>query len=154
MPTVNGKLPGHVFHAEQGGRVSLDISLKLWTRDRVEYLQIIKNGKVLHEARLDKWARAGGQLPKVSFERSGWLLTRAVTNNPETYRFASTGPYYVQIGPTARISRAATQLFVDWIDARITQIEDQQFTGRDQVLDEFRTARQYWQRRAEQANAE
>jgi len=154
LPTVNGKLPGHVFHAAPGGHVSLDISLKLWTRDPINYLQIVKNGKVLHEARLDKWARQGGQLPKVSFDQSGWLLIRAVTNNPETYRFASTGPYYVQIGPAARISRAATQMFLDWIDARISQTEQQQFTGRDKVVDELRSARQYWQRRAEQANAE
>jgi hypothetical protein len=154
MPTVNGKLPGHVFRGEQGTSVALDIALKLWTRDRIEYLQVIKDGKVHHEARLDEWAAKGGQLPRVSFDRSGWLLIRAVTANPKTYRFASTGPYYVQIGSAPRISRAATQLFVDWIDARITQIERKQFTGRDEVLDQFRTARQYWQRRTNQANAD
>ena len=52
------------------------------------------------------------------FDRSGWFLVRAVTDLPKTYRFAMTGPYYVEIGPQRRISKSAAQFFVDWVYER------------------------------------
>jgi hypothetical protein len=83
-----------VFQAEQGQTVELDIALNLSIRspDKVDYLEVVQDGKVVQEVRLDKFAEAKGKLPPVKFTTSGWMLVRAVTNNPKTYRFASTGP--------------------------------------------------------------
>jgi len=36
----------------------------------------------------------------VKFNESGWFLVRVITDNPKTFRFASTAPYYVEIGLT------------------------------------------------------
>ena len=104
-PRINGELPGHVFEAAAGETIELDIALDLSTREKIAYLEIVKNGRVDREVRLAEYAQSGGRLPKVSFQESGWLLIRAVTNNEQTYRFASTGPYYVEIGQRPRISR-------------------------------------------------
>ena len=65
-----------------------------------------------------------GSLGVVQFDSSGWFLVRAVTDNPRTFRFASTGPYYVEICATKRrISRTSAQFFLDWTRERVGRIK-------------------------------
>ena len=122
QPEVNGLPPGHVFRGSTGEPIELTVALQLATRDKVEYLEIIKNGEVAQHVRLAQWAEAGGKLPPLTFQRSGWLLVRALTNNQATYRFATTGPYYVEFDNQPRISRQAVQFFVDWVYQRARQV--------------------------------
>ena len=103
-PLVQGELPGHVFRAAAGTKLDLEIGLTLSTRDPISYLEIVKNGQVKHSIPFDKYSKSG-RLPNVEFDSSGWFLVRAVTDLPNTYRFAMTGPYYVEIGGKPRISR-------------------------------------------------
>jgi hypothetical protein len=152
--SVDDMLPGHVFQQDVGESLSLAIGLTLWTRDKIDYLEVIKNGQVEHEVRLEQWARSGGRLPPLAFHDSGWFFIRAVTNRPETYRFASTGPYYVEFGAKRRISRRSVQFFLDWIDERLKHLDQQDHPGRDAQRDECLTARQFWQNLLGQANAE
>ena len=107
-------MPGHVFQEPEGRPAEFEIGLTLSTREPIHYLEIIKDGKVEHEVRFDEYAKSG-RLPKVRFDRSGWFLVRAVTDLPKTYRFAMTGPYYVEIGATPRISKRSAQFFLDWV---------------------------------------
>ncbi len=153
-PRVNGQLPGHVFHAATGESVTLHAALNLATRDPLDYLEIVKNGQVEHEVRLDEWAREGGELPEVVFEESGWMLIRAVTAHPRTYRFASTGPYYVQIGGERRVSRQAAQFFLDWVHERARRVDLADPDQRATVLRYHRAARDFWQRVLDAANAD
>ena len=154
-PRINGQLPGHVFTADDGNTVKLSIRLNLSLREKVEYLEVIKNGKTVHEVRLSDYAKAGGKLPEVVFQQSGWLLIRAVTTNPKTYRYASTGPYYVQIGEKPRISRAAAKFFLDWVFERARQIaEIPDPEEREAILSYHRAARDYWQKRVDSANVD
>ena len=92
--------------------------------DRVTYLEIVRDGRVENEVRLDKWKEMGGKLPPVKFTESGWFLVRAVTEQSKTYRYAMTAPYYVEIGEERRISRASAQFFVDWCHARQKMLGD------------------------------
>ena len=101
-PSVEGQPPGHVFKADRGQTVELEIGLSLSTRDKVSYLEIVKDGVTEHEVRLDKWKATGGKLPPIKFTESGWFLVRAVTDEPSTYRYATTAPYYVEIGAQPR----------------------------------------------------
>ncbi|MCA9178710.1 MAG: CehA/McbA family metallohydrolase [Planctomycetales bacterium] len=151
-PLVNGELPGHVFQAPAGGTLSLQPTLNLALRDRVDYLEVVKDGKVVHQVRLDKYAEAGGRLPEVEFDQSGWLLIRAICTTPHTFRFASTGPYYVEIGEQPRISQRDAKFFLDWVVERATRIR---LTGaqRDEVIQYHRAARDYWQQKLDAANA-
>jgi len=116
-PNVEGELPGHVFKADAGQQVELEVGLTLSTRDPISYLEIVQNGRSVQEVRLDQFAKAGGKLPPVKFSESGWFTIRAVNDLGTTHRFAMTGPYYVEIGYQPRISRASVQFFLDWLDA-------------------------------------
>lgn len=152
-PTVNGELPGHVFRADAGSTVELEIGLTLSTCDPISYLEIVKNGQVEHSVPFDKYAK-GGRLPALKFEASGWFLVRAVTDLPNTYRFAMTGPYYVDIGGRPRISRGAAQFFVDWVYERARAIELIDPQQKREVLDWHRQARDFWKKLLSRANAE
>jgi hypothetical protein len=153
-PRVNGQLPGHVFTAPPGQAVELEISLDLATREKIEYLEIIKNGRLDRDVRLDEYAKLGGRLPSVAFQESGWMLVRAVTNNDRTYRFASTGPYYVEIGGAPRVSRKSAQFFLDWVHERVRRIKLDDPRQREDVLKHHRAARDFWQDRVAAATAE
>ncbi len=154
LPQVEGELPGHVFTAEAGQVVELDVALTLHTRDPISYLEIIKNGEVEYNVRFDEYAR-NPHLPKIRFERSGWFLLRAVNDVTKTYRFAMTGPYYVEVGYQPRISRRSAQFFLDWVYERARQIArlpDPEIRRR--LLEEHRVARDYWQDLVRRANGE
>ena len=153
-PRVNGQLPGHIFQAAAGETVRLRASLKLSLRDKVEYLEVIKNGKVEHEVRLDQYARSGGRLPTLEFQESGWMLVRAVSNYGKSYRLGSSGPYYVEIGKRPRISRQSAQFFLSWAKQRIKQIESQQLENAAAILAHHRQAQRFWQTFVDQATAE
>ena len=153
-PSVDGRLPGHVFYFEQGKTPDFEIGLTLSTRKAISYIEIIKNGQVEKSIRFDQY-RAGGRLPKLEFDASGWFLIRAVTDLPETYRFAMTAPYYVQIGEQPRISRRAAQFFLDWVYERarqIRKIEDP--AQRAALMQAHRQARDFWQNLLSKANAD
>lgn len=153
LPSVEGHAPGHVFRAAEGAALELEIGLTLSTRQPISYLEIIKNGRVEHSIRFADYAESG-RLPRLHFDRSGWFLLRAVTDLRKTYRFAMTGPYYVQIGPQPRISRQAAQFFLDWTDERTRQIELADAQQQREVLGYYRRARDFWQTLRDRANAE
>ncbi|MDP6443643.1 MAG: CehA/McbA family metallohydrolase [Pirellulaceae bacterium] len=153
-PLVNGELPGHVFQAAQGESVDLSIQLELALREKVDYLEVVKNGKVVHEVRLDDYKKKRGKLPNVEFTESGWLLVRAVADNPVTYRFASTGPYYVEIGEQPRISKGDAQFFLDWVHERVRRVKLEDAAEREEVVRYHRAARDFWQKIVDKANAE
>lgn len=152
-PTVEGELPGHVFHADAGGKLDLELGLTFSTRDPISYLEIIKNGAVAENVRFDQYATSG-RLPKVQFDRSGWFLVRAVAEVPKTYRFAMTGPYYVEIGYQRRISRRAVQFFLDWVNERAEQIKLDDPQQQREVIAWHRQARDFWQDLLSKANAD
>jgi hypothetical protein len=147
-------MPGHVFTADRGQSVELQIELKLSTRDPIDYLEVVQDGKTVHEVRLDQWVKAGGNLPPVKFDHSGWFLIKAVTSNPKTFRFASTGPYYVEIGYEPRVSKKAAQFFVDWVYERAGRIKLDDPAQKEEVLQYHRQARDFWRKKLEAANAE
>lgn len=156
-PHVEGQPPGYVFQADAGKTVELEIGLTLSTRDRVSYLEVVKDGLVEHEVRLEKWKESGGRLPPVKFSESGWFLVRAVTDESNTYRYATTAPYYVEIGYRPRISRKSAQFFVDWCRERMqflqmAKLDDEKH--RQELLGYWRRAEEYWQGLAAKATVE
>jgi hypothetical protein len=166
-PSVEGRPPGYVFHLDQVGALTLEIGLNLATRVPVDYLQIVKDGAVEQEVRLDRFAAQGGKLPPVEFRASGWFLVRAVTNNMKNYQFASSGPYYVEGSGVERsgveragqrrVSRASVKFFLDWIAAAETRlrglagIDDAQ---REKLLAEQASAREFFAELMKSANAD
>lgn len=150
-PLVEGQPPGSVFHLAPGQTRSFQIGLNLafYSQTHIEYLEIIKNGKVLHTVRLDELAQAAGRLPEVPFEASGWFLVRAVTNAVDEYQYATSGAFFVEQAYQPRVSRSAVEFFVAWLDELATE-----FAGQQAMQDDLAAARPFWQRLLEQANAE
>jgi hypothetical protein len=91
-------------------------------------------------------------LKSLVFERSGWFLVRAIADVPTNFRFASTAPFYVEIGDRPRVvHRADVAFFLEWIDTRIAAVtanRDGRLTDPVQkaaVIESHREARRYFE---------
>ncbi len=140
-PTVEGEYPGHVFRADEGQQVELEVSVNLATREKIEYFEIVQNGAVAHSVRLDAFKQSGGRLPKVVFKTSGWFVLRVVTNNQKTHRFAMTAPYYVEIGYQPHISRESAQFFLNWTEERMRMLKPE-----DAEQDRWQATHGFWEK--------
>ncbi len=148
---VNDELPGATLRASANSKLSLNVALDLTVADPVEYVDVIFNGEALYHARLDEYARQGGKIPLLEVDRSGWLLVRVVTGREETYRLATSAPFYVQFDGQARISKAACQLFLDWLEHARTE---QKNGGSDATEPYYTAAKKFWTERIAQSNAD
>jgi hypothetical protein len=146
------QLPGHVFTAPQ--QVDLELTGVLEGRDKVSQLEIIRDGRIERQVAAAEFAKSGS-LGKLTFNTSGWFLVRAIAENPKTFRFGSTGPWYVEIGESMRrVSRKSAQFFLDWTDERMQRIKVNDPAQREEVLEPHRRAREFWADLVERANAE
>ena len=144
-PRANGELPGHVFKAQAGQELDLVIEANLGTREKIDYFEIIKNGRPEIQVRLEDWVAEGGRLPAVTFDDSGWMMVRVVTRNTETYRTACSGPFYVEFDGQRRVNPEAVQFFLDWVYERARAIQVEEGGQRAEVLRYHRAARDFWQ---------
>ena len=113
----------------------------------------MQNGEPIHQIRLADWVNKKGQLPHVKFRESGWLLVRAVNDVTQTYRFATTGPYYVEIGERPRISHGGSEFFLEWLIERTDNLKIENKKEREVVLKYHRQAHDFWQNLVDTANA-
>lgn len=122
-PVANGKPPGEVFEAAAGETVSLDVAVNVTVREKISYFELIKDGRVAASVRYEELAKTG-HFPPLEFDESGWCLVRAITDLEETYRFATSAPWYVEIGDTPRrISKESAQFFLNGLGERRQQLE-------------------------------
>ncbi len=148
---ANGHWPGHVFTAKSP--LEIEVEAALATRDPISTIEIIKNGRVDSAVTFEEWKRTG-KLGRLKFSESGWFLVRAIADNPKTFRFASTAPFYVEIGKRKRlISRESAQFFLDWVRERMGRIKLDDPKQREEVLGYHRMAEKFWQEKFESANA-
>jgi len=147
--TANGKLPGEVFVAEKP--LSIELAAKLDGRDPVEAFEIVRDGKV------ERTVPAKDALGRLEFASSGWFLVRSVAKNEKTFRFASTAPFYVEIGAEKRrVSRASARFFADWVEERMGRIrqavkDEKQLA---EILEPQLKAKEFWSELAKKANAD
>lgn len=148
---VSGQPPGHQFQLDSGESRDFQIALNLafYEKAPVEYLEIVKNGQVLHEIRLNELAKQQGRLPTLNFDSSGWFLVRAMTSTTSNYQYATTGPYYVQANYQPRISRASVQFFIDWLETAAVEFDD-----KPDVLKDIAAAKPFWEDLLRKANAD
>lgn len=150
-PLVQGQPPGAVFHLPAGTQHSFQIGLNLafYAQTHIEYLEIVKNGSVLHTVRLDELAQAGGKLPEVPFDGSGWFLVRAVTDATDRYEYATSGAWFVEQDYQPRISRTAAEYFLTWLDDLSREFADDANLQADVAA-----ARPFWEDLRSRANAD
>jgi hypothetical protein len=149
-PKVEGEYPGHVFQVDAGQECELEIGLTLSTRETIDYIEVIRDGEAIYNVRLDEFVGKQGRIPPLKFRQSGWFLARAVTSANKTYRFASSGPYYVEVGERPRISLASARFFRDWAQERAKLLKG---TAPAATLERYQAAIGFWQKLVEQANS-
>jgi hypothetical protein len=77
-----------------------------------------------------------------------------MADTPGTFRFASTGPFYIEAARAPRrISKASAQFFVDWVRERKERIKLDDGRQRQEVLKYQTEAEQFWREKLAQANA-
>ena len=140
---VEGFPPGNVFVVDAPGPRKFEIALDLsfYQQSQVEYLDVLQDGKTIHNIRLADFAAGKGRLPPVVFTESGWFAVRAVANQGAAYQYAASGPYYVEFQGRRRVSRDSVQYFLDWLDEG-----EKKFAGDEPRAAAFRAARPYWQK--------
>jgi len=152
--TANGEIPGHVFKKGAGKSMTLKLNAKITSRDPIAKIEIIRNGNVERTVSFADWEKSGS-LGELTFNESGWFLVRAITDNAKTFRFASTAPFYVEIGETkSRISKSSAQFFLDWVRERMKRIKTDEPAQLDEVLKPHLQAEEFWKKKVEAANAE
>ena len=91
----------------------------------------------------------------MAFKSSGWFLVRAIADHPQTFRFASTAPWYVEVGDSRRrVSRGSARFFLEWTEERMKRVKVDDPDRREEVLEPHRAAHQFWTDLVESANAE
>ncbi len=131
---ANGQWPGHVFRSD--GPLQIELQARLDSRDPIAAVELVRNGRVERIA-----------LPQtIELSESGWFLVRAIADVTNTFRFASTGPWYVEIGHQPQpVPRESAQFFVDWVRERIASLKLDNPQQRAEVLRPLREAERFWQ---------
>jgi hypothetical protein len=118
QPFANDRLPGQVFHLSSEGVLEVDMAMNLAVREKVNYMEVIRNGQLAQSIRLDEWAKTG-HFPLLRIKEPGWFLVRVVTEAPNNYRFGMTAPWFVETADgKSLISRRSAQFFLDWLAER------------------------------------
>jgi hypothetical protein len=152
LAEADGRHPGAVFRSPGGGprRVSLDI--RVLGDDPLEAVEVIRDGVVVERLAGENLGERVRARPLV-FESSGWFLVRAIAAVPGTFRFASTAPFYVEVGEGRdTIHRDHVAFFLRWIDERIAALQADQkgdladSVRKEEVLRPHREARRFFER--------
>ena len=153
---ANGRLPGAVFAADGGKPLGVKLDVQLTTLDRLAKLEVIQNG-IVERTIPCSGDRDQTLSASLTINESGWFLVRGIAENPKTFRFASTAPFYVELGQEKRwISKASSRVFLDWVNERIDRVKAN-VTDKSQqaeVLRSHESARKFWQKKVREANAD
>ena len=147
---ANGAFPGAELKAAAGETLSTTIEIELVSEDAIVELAVIGNGEVIERIPCDPDTRRQRFTTNLSTDESGWFLIRAIAKNDKTFRFASTGPFYVRIGEESSAIRAASvRFFQRWLNARIQRLRAAvpDAADRQRVLQPHVQAQGYWEQR-------
>ncbi len=151
--TAGGELPGHVFTTAEGGEVRVELKGDLVARDTIRAIEVVRDGEVVSRVLAADFARTGS-LGTLAFKASGWFLVRAIADNPKTFRFASTAPFYVEVGAAKhRVSKSAAEFFLAWARERAGRVKLDDASQRRDVLKHHAAAERYWADLVRKANA-
>jgi len=156
LVTANQTDPGNTIQVPAGKEKTVHVDIRLTSQDTIAKLELIQNGKVTQTIACSKATKQ--QIShQFTVDHPGWFLIRAIADVDETFRFASTAPWFIEVeGKIPHISRTSAQFFLDWVNERIDRVtknvEDPQ--NRAEVLIWHHQAKTFWQQKIDSANAE
>ncbi|MCG8651800.1 MAG: hypothetical protein MI861_18310, partial [Pirellulales bacterium] len=142
---------GHVFQASSGEALRLQPELNLSVRDPVDYLEVIWNGKVHYSARLDEFAKGGGEIPPLLIKESSWVTIRVVTLYEDHFRAAMSAPWYIDFDSQRRITTTGVEFFREWLSEYETRLRRLPPDQLQRHVPFVRAARKFWAAQAERA---
>jgi len=123
--TLGGKTLGDELALPAGTQ---NIAFTAWLRSfvPVDHLELVCNGKVVRELRLNPDRRSADIRETVPIFETGWCLLRASSDKPEhpvldDYVYATTSPIYIHVAGSAPHPKEDAAFFLTWID-RLTAI--------------------------------
>ena len=107
-----------------GKEQEIHFSAELFSIVPVDHLQIVCNGKVMRELKLDADRSRAHVDGSIQIETSGWCVLRAFSDKAEypildLYPYATTSPIYVNVPGAPLHSPADAAYFVAWMDRLI-----------------------------------
>jgi hypothetical protein len=153
---ANNQPPGSTLRAENAPMLTVELGVELTSVDPIAAVELVRDGAVAAKGTYEPSTHRVTFSPVV-FGKSGWFLVRALTSRTDTFRFASTAPFYVEVGAVPRrISRAAVKFFRAWTDERIAAIEGSPLDAeKAKILVGFqREGARVWDRLLAEANAD
>jgi hypothetical protein len=149
-------LPGATLDVGAGKTLEVQLEIELTSIDRVPRLEVIQNGEVVQTVECSGDLTQQRSL-KLNVNGPGWFLVRAVADVDETFRFASTAPWFVETEQTKhRISRRSAEFFLDWVNERIGRVKANVADEAElrEVLAWHEKAQTFWEERVKRANAD
>ncbi|MCC9603963.1 hypothetical protein LOC67_25710 [Stieleria sp. JC731] len=153
-PRLAGELPGHVFESRRGEVLQLFPELNLTVRDPVDYLEVIHNNRVHYSARLDEFAKAGGKIPPIEAQESGWVIMRVLTLYEGHYRAAVTAPWWIEYDGQRRVSDESVDFFREWLSAYEKRLTATRPNDIEKEAPFVRAARRFWEQKAGNVNSQ
>lgn len=151
---ANDSPPGTVFHGDGNSPLNVQLHADLILQDPATHLDIIQNGAVVRQIPITP-DQTAYDLGSLALRESGWFLVRVICDVPETFRFASTAPFYVEMPESPRrVSRRSAAFFLDWVRERRNRIHLDNPNQREPVLKWHRLAEDFWRQKLAEANAE
>ncbi len=125
---TNGPLVDFTFGGEMlGGQLEFDaaqaavpFTAKLQSIVPVDHLEVVCNGKVVQDLKLDGTRDSADVAGTIPIKESGWCLLRAWSEKAEypvmdKYAYATTSPVYVTVGGKRAYSKTDAEYFQAWI---------------------------------------
>jgi len=138
---ANGHWPGYVFKGK--GPLQIQLQAQLDSRDPVRAIELVRDGRVEQIT----------SSQTITIQESGWFLVRVIADATNTFRFASTGPWYVEVGDQPRpVRRESAQFFLDWVRERMATLKLDNGPEREEVMQPLREAERGWQTKLAQAS--
>jgi len=153
---ANGELPGHIMAADADTK-AVRLSVEVITNDAVSAIEVVNNGTVIVVGGVGGGKGPGRMQLETTLElEPGWFLVRAITDRTETFRFASTAPWYIEsTGQPRRISRRSVEFFTNWVEERAERVglKLDDAAKLSDVLKYHDQTRRFWNDRLNLANA-
>ena len=133
-PLIGFTLSGHPVGDElrlPAGENKVKFTAWLRSLIPVDHLQVICNGQVADDLKLNADHQSATIEDTIPVARSGWCLLRAWGDRPEypvldAYPYATTSPIYVSVAGSAITPGADAAYFITWIDRLIGEVKTNQ----------------------------
>ncbi len=125
--TLDGRISGDELRFPTGEH---ELKFTAWLRSfvPVDHLQVVCNGKIVRELKLDATRQSATTEGTIPLSTSSWCLLRALSDQPEmpvldAFPYATTSPVYVSMAGSELKSGEDAQYFLAWIDRMVASTE-------------------------------